>query len=114
MRPQLSLLFALGFALLGACSHQPNRDDGQTGVFPLYASESTAPSLPLWMHTTTWRHQKFPGKRHTTYSAQMKLGREALVAKAESSMSVMRTSIRLERQSLGALKFLMMRSFVLC
>ena len=106
MQRMFQFLSAIGCSLtLLACSHGPmtgvRQDDSEISA----ALPSPTLVLPVWMRSTAWQHQSFPGKRRTLYSTQTMLGREALAAEAISSMSVMRKRLRVEPQSLGSLKF---------
>lgn len=52
-----------------------------------------------------WKHYQLPGKRATSYAFQRLDGRQAVMAKAESSASMMRQSVRISPGKLGKLKF---------
>ena len=52
-----------------------------------------------------WKHYQLPGKRATSYAFQRLDGRQAVMAKAESSASMMRQSVRISSGKLGKLKF---------
>ena len=95
----LRFVFIACFALvLNACGHVANHPAPTVG----FTSQS---ALPLWMSTSDWRHQTFLGKRQTEYRAASKLGRDALVASASHSMSVMRRTFRIEPKLLGSVRF---------
>ncbi|NJS36808.1 MAG: DUF3047 domain-containing protein [Brachymonas sp.] len=66
---------------------------------------STGLVLPPWMQAANWQHQSFPGKRRTNYKAQKFQGRDALMAEANASMSVVRKKRRIAAQDLGRVKF---------
>jgi hypothetical protein len=95
-----------------------------TNSFDLRADEQTAVAadfLPIWMQknlifntnadaarTVTesmWEHKSFPTKRQTKYQTVHILGKEALQARAERSMSVMRKRLKVQPENLGQIQF---------
>jgi hypothetical protein len=52
-----------------------------------------------------WTHQTFPGKRASSYRYERKDGRDALMAHAVSSASMLRQKVRIEPEYLGQLRF---------
>jgi hypothetical protein len=93
----LKRCFALGICLLLiSCAQLPT-----THV----SNAESAADLPAWMHNAAWQHQTFPGKRRTQYKAQKLLGREALAADANASVSVMRKKRRIAASELGSVQF---------
>ena len=52
-----------------------------------------------------WTHQTFPGKRASHYQYERKDGRDALMAQAVSSASMLRQMVRVEPEHLGQLRF---------
>ncbi len=70
--------------------------------FPLISWVTAADKLPS---APAWKHYQLPGKRPTSYAFQRLDGRQAVMAKAESSASMMRQSVRVSSSKLGKLKF---------
>jgi Protein of unknown function (DUF3047) len=90
-------LVLVGCSLLISCAQLPSTH--------MSNAEVAAHELPAWMHHSPWQHQTFPGKRRTQYKAQQMLGREALVADANASLSVMRKKRRIAASELGSVQF---------
>ena len=70
--------------------------------FPLipWVTDVVKPQLPA-----TWKHYQLPGKRPTRYAYQKIDGRQTVLAKAESSASMMRQSVHISAGKLGKLHF---------
>lgn len=95
---KLKLCFALGGCLLLiSCAQVPSADVSNAKL--------AEADLPAWMHNAAWQHQTFPGKRRTQYKAQKMLGRDALAADANASLSVMRKKRRIAAPELGSVQF---------
>ena len=86
-----------GCLLLISCAQLP---DTHVSI-----AEPAEKDLPAWMHNAGWQHQTFPGKRHTQYKAQKLLGRDALAADANASLSLMRKKRRISATELGSVQF---------
>ena len=52
-----------------------------------------------------WEHRSFPGKLPTRFTPQLQDGRQVIEAKADSSASMLRRTVRIEPQELGPLRF---------
>lgn len=61
--------------------------------------------MPAQQSPEVWQHLKFPGKQPTQFSYVRIDGREALVAKAESSASLVRKVMRVESPDIGQIRF---------
>ncbi|MES2509696.1 MAG: DUF3047 domain-containing protein [Pseudomonadota bacterium] len=90
---------------LAACS-------SLTPVSPVAPSENAVggspwakASVPSQKSAEVWQHLKFPGKQPTVFSYAREDGREALVAKARSSMSLVRKIVRVEPADMGQIRF---------
>jgi hypothetical protein len=95
-------LFAIAaIGSLLACASQQPTPNFELSVSPGY----TSGNVPAWMLSSNWRHQSFPGKRQTRYFSQHQMGREALAARSDRSMSVMRNNRRIEAVEIGTIKF---------
>lgn len=70
--------------------------------FPLISWVTVADKSPA---PPAWKHYQLPGKRATSYAFQRLDGRQAVMAKADSSASMMRQSVRISPGNLGKLKF---------
>jgi len=68
------------------------------------APASAAANVRLEAFNHTWIEHRLPTKRPTEYSLVQRDGREAIAARAESSVSVMRRDLRVEPAQLGRLK----------
>ncbi len=52
-----------------------------------------------------WEHREFPGKRPTQFQFERKDGRDAVAARADASVSMLRRQTRIEPQDLGRVRF---------
>jgi len=74
------------------------------------ASASATASNAAPVHWTEgevapWHHKAFPGKRPTQYRPMQYEGRNAMLAQASSSASMLRQTVRVAPQDLGLLRF---------
>ena len=81
---------------LGACAHVP-RDS--------VAPASTGATAWTPEQIARWQAMPLPGKQLTHYSLGQQAGRAAVRAQAESSVSMLRQSLRVEPHQLGHLEF---------
>ena len=91
------LLVAL---VLGACATQPPEHepaDLASSPWALASSSAARPAL--------WQHQEFPGKRTSLYRYARMEGRDAVLAQASASASMLRQMVRIEAADLSHLRF---------
>lgn len=91
-------LVLLALAALAACSSVQTDDAGLTATPWAIASSRT-------VHTSPWQHHTFPGKQPTQFTYTRKDGRDAMVAVAASSASMLRQKVRIESADLGHVRF---------
>ena len=82
-----------------ACSSTPQASDSRA-----VQSRWAKPSLGS-PDAQAWSHYKLPGKRPSQFDYVVEEGRDAIVAKAQSSASMFRQVIRVEPSALGSIKF---------
>lgn len=56
-------------------------------------------------NAAAWEHRSFPGKMPTRFTPALHDGRHVIEAKADSSASMLRQTLRIEPQALGTLRF---------
>ena len=98
---RLFILFICAITLQFACgcaSLQPGRDSDATGS-PWSVVSTGA------INTGTWSHYKLPGKTPSQFDYVSEDGRDAISAKAQSSASMLRQTVRVEANDLGLLQF---------
>lgn len=98
--------------LLGACaSLQPDDSRSASGEDLLGRSPWAQASMPAVQaspdsaKSATWQHHQFPGKQPTSFSYAREDGREALAARAKSSMSLVRKMVRVEPVDMDRIRF---------
>lgn len=91
--------WVMALALAGCASKglEPSVSEVSHSAWATVASPAGSPRA--------WVHQTFPGKRASHYQYERKDGRDALMVKAVSSLSVMRQTMRVEPNRLGKLRF---------
>ncbi|MES2281607.1 MAG: DUF3047 domain-containing protein [Pseudomonadota bacterium] len=91
---------------LAACSSM-TPDASRTAANPeaLESSPWAKASMPAQASAEVWQHFKFPGKQATQFSYAREDGREALVASAKSSASLVRKVVHIPSADIGKLKF---------
>jgi hypothetical protein len=89
---------ALLAALLSGCAGQPKEGSGTGAELPQWSVLATASAV-------AWQHRIFPGKQPTQFQVTRQDGREAVRAKSEGSMSVLRKPLRVEAADLGRVAF---------
>ena len=94
----LAVLF--GAALLAACASQPPEPEVQGLTSSPWAIASSAAD-----NRAPWQHQEFPGKRASLYRYARMDGRDAVMAQANSSASMLRQVVRVEPAQLSHLRF---------
>lgn len=62
-------------------------------------------SVPIQASAEVWQHFKFPGKQATQFSYAREDGREALVASAKSSASLVRKVVHIPPADIGQIRF---------
>lgn len=98
-------LVAAGVFLLSGCSGLPQRTASSTFIIP---SGVTADANSLhWTPAdqVKWEPVLFPGKSPTQYQTVIVGSRTALVARANSSVSMLRKPLRIEPSQLGSVRF---------
>jgi len=88
--------------LLVACASI--QGSGEDDVAALAASPWASTSR-LSTNAAGWQHQTFPGKRRSDYRPTRKDGRDAIMVRAESSVSMLRQRVHIEPSELGRLRF---------
>ncbi|MDD0813394.1 DUF3047 domain-containing protein [Curvibacter sp. HBC28] len=101
----LALLLGLGGALgLIGCSSAPqapaSNPQAQSNSNP-WAQRSQSEGIP----DTAWQTHRFPGKSETVFSYQRQDGRDAMLAQADASASLLRQVVRVSPEQLGRLSF---------
>lgn len=91
--------------LLVACASQPPVPEGVTSDDAARVDNQWAAASSSSANPARWMHQTFPGKRPTLYQYQHKDGRDALMVRAQSSVSMLRKTVRVEPDQLGRLRF---------
>lgn len=88
----------LAAVFLAACSAVPGaKGPGDIGSSP-WGVES-APGMTAWQHLT------FPGKSPNQFNYARKDGRDAMAVTASSSVSMLRSKVRIEPTELGSVRF---------
>jgi Protein of unknown function (DUF3047) len=88
----------LAAVFLAACSAVPGaKGPGDIGRSP-WGVES-APGMTAWQHLT------FPGKSPNQFNYARKDGRDAVAVTASSSVSMLRSKVRIEPSELGSVRF---------
>jgi hypothetical protein len=95
-----SAIMAAALAGCASISHEPTALPGS--VSPS-ASQGAAPAARGG--PAKWQHLQFPGKPPTIFSYAREGGRDAVVATASSSASMLRRPVRIESQELGGIHF---------
>lgn len=98
-------LMAAGVFLLSGCSGLPQRNPASSSNIP---SGMTADASHLhWSPTdqVKWEPVLFPGKSPTEYQTEVLGSRTTLVARAHSSVSMLRKPLRIEPSQLGSVRF---------
>lgn len=90
-------IVGLSLLILAGCSSVPTRSGG---LAP--ADTSSSQMLPA---LDTWQHYPLPGKQPTEFSLLRVDGRDAVVAQASSSASMLRHRVRVEPGDLGRIRF---------
>ncbi len=92
----------LALALVG-CAHQNSASPSSP------AADSPAPQANAeqlqWSQDTQWQTYHLPGKKRTRYSKVRMDGRDAMLAVADSSASMLRKKIRVNAKDLQQVKF---------
>jgi Protein of unknown function (DUF3047) len=89
----------LALALVG-CAHQINTAPAAEDTTAQVAVEQL-----LWSQDKQWQNHNLPGKKRTRYSKVQIDGRDAVLAVANSSVSMLRNKIRLNAGDLQQVKF---------
>lgn len=89
---------------LAACSSLAPGSAGPAGDTGLSPTPWTLPSSGS-RSAPAWRHYKLPGKQPSQFSYVRKDGRDAMVASARSSASMMRQVLRIEPAELASVRF---------
>jgi Protein of unknown function (DUF3047) len=89
----------LALALVG-CAHQSNTAPATDGTTPLASVEQLQ-----WSQDKQWQTYHLPGKKRTRYSKVQMDGRDAMLAVANSSASMLRKKIRLNADQLQRVNF---------
>lgn len=101
----LAVLLGLGCgAGLIGCSSPPQAPAAPSLAQPNgtpWAQSSQSEGLP----TTAWQTHRFPGKSETVFSYQRQDGRDAMLAQADASASLLRQVVRVPPEQLGRLSF---------
>jgi hypothetical protein len=92
----------LALALMG-CAHQ-NSTTPEAPTVDSPAPQASAEKLQ-WSHDTQWHAYALPGKKRTHYSKVQMDGRDAMLAVADSSASMLRKKIRLNANELQQVRF---------
>lgn len=103
---RLALSAGLAASLVG-CASWRGDDDGSPEPPPANPAISNAwarISLPQY-DSKPWQHMALPGKRHTGFEARHVDGRQAMVATADASASMLRRKMHVEPRDLGQLRF---------
>lgn len=96
-------------ALLGACATPAPEELAENDV---QAADDT-PGTCLWDRAAvaagtpspTWKHYRFPGKRANAYRQVTLDGRDAMLAQADASTSMLRQNLRVPPEQLHRLQF---------
>lgn len=107
MRSLLTWVLLTWIFALAGCSHLLDIANGSSThkISESTASRQFVLTLPSWMQNAAWQHQSFPGKMRTHYKAHKFQGKDALMAQANASMSVLRKKRRIAAQDLGRITF---------
>ena len=84
---------------LAACGSLPFSPDSRAVQSP-WALKSNANA-----HAQAWSHYKLPGKTPSQFEYVLDEGRDAIVAKAQSSASMLRQVMKVEPAALGRIRF---------
>jgi hypothetical protein len=98
-------LIAAGVFLLSGCSGLPQRNAASSSTIPgdLTADASSLHWTPA--DQLKWEPVLFPGKSPTQYQTDVVGSRTTLVARAHSSVSMLRKPLRIEPAQLGSVRF---------
>lgn len=100
------LFVGLACAALASCATGPIETDASRIDVSPWAQASFNPPLPAAAAAGSgWQHLKFPGKTATRFGYARKDGREAVAVSANSSVSMMRKTVRVEPGDLGNVRF---------
>ena len=102
-RLALAALVALALGLCG-CAAPPGAA-ADIGSSPWALQSGAPPVAAVLPAPTEWRHLTFPGKTATQFGYTRKDGRDAIAARADASVSMLRRAVRIEPQDLGSVRF---------
>lgn len=102
-------LCVAGVALLTACATLAPEEPAESDV----QAANDAPSTCLWDRGAehaggpgaAWKHYRFPGKRANAYRQEVRDGRNAMLAQADASTSMLRRNLRVPPEQLHQLRF---------
>ncbi len=90
------LAVAVAVALATGCAHRNTSTEVEA---------ASTPNQFLWSDNQSWTAQQLPGKRATKFSRVRMDGRDAMLAVADSSASMLRKKIRLNANELQQVRF---------
>jgi hypothetical protein len=98
-------LMAAGLLMLSGCSGLPERRASAPAANATIDQAGLSPHHWSPLEQAQWEPVLFPGKTPTQYQTQALGSRMSLVARADSSVSMLRKPLRIEPAQLGSVRF---------